>query len=243
MSGENLAAERGARALRPAVAWGRQVGLIFQKELLLEAASGEVVLTSAFFAVLVVVLASFAFFVGPATALQVAAGALWLSVAFAAVLAIGRSWQREREENALAGLLVADLSRSALFAGKALALWLFLTAVEALVLPLCGLFFAVDLLPALAPVVLTVLVATPGVAAAGTLFGAMTVRTRARDLLLATVLFPLMAPQLLTAVVATRELLLGEPLRAVSLHFLLLGTFDALFVAGGLALFGPLIDD
>src|SRR5262245_16286337 len=86
--------------------WATQAVTILKKDLLIELRSGEVVTTSAFFAALVVIIASFAFYGGPSTRRLVAAGALWLSVTFAAVLALGRAWQREREEGALTGLLV-----------------------------------------------------------------------------------------------------------------------------------------
>jgi heme exporter protein B len=80
------------------------------------------------------------------------------------------------------------------------------------------------------------------VAAAGALFGAMTARTRARDLVLSIVLFPLLAPSLLTAVVATRELLGGAPLSEMTDYVELLGVFDVTFIAGGLGLFGILME-
>ena len=90
---------------------------------------------------------------------------------------------------------------------------------------------------------LIALTATPGIAASGTLFGGLTVRTRARDLLLAIVLFPLLAPTLLCAVAATRELLDGVPLIQLVDYFELMAVFDITFVAGGLALFGTLVED
>lgn len=223
--------------------WGGSVLTVLRHELSIEVRTGEVVLTSAFFAVLVVVLASFAFFMGPRTSLQIAAGAIWLSVAFAAVLAVARSWQREREELALWGLLVSPLPRGAFFLGKALALWIFLTLIEAVVLPLCALFFSLSLGMEFFYTALIAAIASPGIAASSTLFGAITVRTRARDLLLATVLLPLLAPQLLVAVVATREILLGAPLGHVTFHLALLGLFDLIFILGGLTLFGSLIED
>jgi heme exporter protein B len=90
---------------------------------------------------------------------------------------------------------------------------------------------------------------TVGVAATGTLFGAMTVRTRARELLLATVLFPLLSPALLSSVAATREIFYAvEQGQAVDLGeirdwLLLLGVFDAVAIAGSLAMFGALLED
>jgi heme exporter protein B len=220
-------------ATRPG--WLEQALIITKKDLMIELRSGEVVTTSAFFAAMVVVIASFAFFGGPATQRLVASGTLWLSIAFAAVLALGRAWQREREESALTGLLVAPLSRSAIFAGKALGLLVFLLVVECVVLPLTALFFSIDLLDVGLPLGCILLLTTPGLAASG-------VRTRARDLLLAVVLLPLLAPCLVVAVAATREILSGVPLSDLGDHLKLLALFDLIFVAGGLALFGPLIE-
>lgn len=222
--------------------WAAQAMAVLRKDLLIELRTGEVVTTSAFFAALVVIIASFAFYGGPSTRRLVGAGALWLSVAFAAVLALGRAWQRERDEGALAGLLVAPLSRSAIFAGKALGLWVFLTIVEAVVVPLTALLFAIDLIQTGPALVLICLLATPGVAATGTLFGSMTVRTQARDLMLAIVLLPLLAPTLLAAVSATRELLGGASLSELGDYLKLMGVFDFVFVTGGLGLFGTLIE-
>ncbi len=222
--------------------WAGQALCILHKDLRIEARSGEVVVTSGFFALLVVVLASMSFYAGPSSSRIVASGVIWLSIAFAAVLALGRSWQREREENALEGLLIAPLSRSAIFAGKALGVLLFLVAIEAVVIPVSALLFALDLLQVGPGLVLIALAATPGIAASGTLFGAMTVRTRARDLLLATVLFPLLAPTLLAAVAGTRELLGGASVTELWDYFKLMLVFDLVFVTGGLVLFESLIE-
>lgn len=219
-----------------------QALVILRKDLLIELQSGEVVTTSAFFALLVVIIASFSFYGGPATKRLVAAGTLWLSIAFAAVLALGRAWQREREEGALAGLLVAPVSRAAIFAGKALGLIAFLGVVELVVIPLTALLFSIDLLEVGPALLVICLLSTPGLAATGTLFGSMTVRTRARDLLLAIVLLPLLSPTLLASVAATRELLGGASLSELGDYLKLMAVFDVIFLSGGLALFGTLIE-
>jgi heme exporter protein B len=203
-----------ATALVEPPGWARQALLVYRKDLAIEAATGEVIVTSGFFALLVVMLASLSFFGGPMNALNVAAGTIWLSVAFAAVLSLGKTWQRERDEAALDGLLVSPLSRSAIFAGKALSVWTFLLAVLLVVLPATLLLFSLDA-ELLGPLLVIAAFATPGLAASGTLFGAMTVRTGARDLLLAVVLFPLLAPTLLAAVAATRDLFGGASLAAL----------------------------
>jgi heme exporter protein B len=228
---------------RSVPSWIAQCRVIFQKDVHIELRTGEVTITSGFFALLVVIMASLAFYGGPVTGRIVAAGVIWLSVAFAAVLALGKTWQRERDDRALEGLLVAPLSRSAIFAGKALGVLLFLAAVELVVIPAAALLFALDLAIVGPGLAVIALLATPGIAASGTLFGAMTVRTQARDLLLAVVLFPLLSPTLLTAVAATRELLNGANINELYDYFKLMAVFDLAFIAGGLGLFGTLIEN
>lgn len=237
-----MAREPAGAAPRRLPGWSAQVLIVLRKDLMIEARTGEVVVTSGFFAVLVVVLASLSLFGGPASARLVASGVIWLSVTFAAVLALGKSWQREREESALDGLIVAPLSRSALFVGKLLGILTFLLLISAVVIPLTSLFFSLDLGRYGLGLGLIALVALPGVAAAGTLFGAMTVRTGARDLLLAIVLFPLVSPTLLAAVAGTRELFGGAPLSELGDYFRLMGVFDVVFTAGGVGLFGTLVE-
>lgn len=237
-----MAREPVPAVVRRPPGWLAQALLVLQKDLLIEARTGEVVVTSGFFAVLVVVLASLSLFGGPASARLVASGVIWLSITFATVLSLGKSWQREREEGALDGLIVAPLARSAIFVGKLLGILTFLLLIAAVVIPLTALFFSLDLARYGLGLGLLALVALPGVAAAGTLFGAMTVRTGARDLLLAIVLFPLVSPTLLAAVAATRELFGGAPLAELADYFRLMGVFDVVFIAGGVGLFGTLVE-
>ena len=220
----------------------RHTWAICRKDLVVEARTGEVLVTSAFFAILVVVMSSLAYYLGPQTRKQIAAGVIWLATAFAAVLSLARSWHREREEHAFEGLIAAPVSGSAIFAGKALALCGFLFAIEAVVIPVTSFFFSIDLLEILPAMLLIALCATPGIAATGTLFGVMTVRTGARDLILAIVLFPLLAPTLLAAVVATRLLLDATPLSELSGYLQLMLVFDLTFIAGGLGLFASLAE-
>jgi heme exporter protein B len=230
------------RAARAALA-------VLTKDLRIEVATREIVTTAGFFAVLVAVLASVAFVTGPETTTRVAPGALWLSIVFASVLALGRTWQREREESAFVGLLVSPVPRAAIWCGKAGGVLLFLFAVEAVVVPLIALLFHVELPLVAGPLALVMVLGTVGVAATGTLFGAMTVRTRARELLLATVLFPLLSPSLVSSVAATREIFYAA-VRGQSVAFgevsdwlVLLAVFDAVSILGGLAMFGLLVED
>ena len=222
---------------------------VFAKDLRIEIATGEIVTTTTFFAVLVAILASVAFTTGAEATTRIAPGALWLAILFSSILALGRSWQREREETALLGLLVSPVPRAAIWCGKAAGVFAFVSAVELVVVPLVGLLFHVDLPNVAAPLVLIMVLGTVGVAATGTLFGAMTVRTRARELLLASVVFPLLSPALLSSVAATREIFYAAAsgtavdIAEVGDWVLLLCVFDAVAIIGGIAMFGALVED
>ncbi|HVU05106.1 MAG TPA: heme exporter protein CcmB [Polyangiaceae bacterium] len=242
MATESAVATRHGGEIRPP-SWLAQTAILLEKDLRIELRTGEVLVTSGFFGVLVVVLGSLAFYVGPDTRGQVAAGVIWLAVSFASVLALGRLWQREREDGAFEGVIDTGIAPSALFAGKALGLLAFLGLIELVVEPLTFLLFSLEPADFALPLLAITLFATPGIAAAGTLFGAMTVRTRARDLVLAVVLLALLAPDVLTAVAATRELFGGARLAELGDYFRLLGVFDVTFVAGGLGLLGLLLGD
>ena len=238
-----------ALALGIALSTWRSSLAVLAKDLAIEVATREIVTTAGFFAALVAIMASVAFTTGPEATTRVAPGALWLAIAFAAILALGRSWQREREESALVGLLVSPVPRAAIWCGKAAGVLVFLLTVEAVVVPLVALLFHIDLPRVIAPLAVVMLLGTLGVSATGTLFGAMTVRTRARELLLASILFPLLSPALLSSVGATREIFYaaagGRPVDMAEVRdwLVLLGLFDVIAVVGGVAMFGALIED
>jgi heme exporter protein B len=224
------------------ISWAEQARIIFMKDLRIELRTGEVVSTSAFFGVVCVIMSSISFYQGPRTAAQVGAGAIWLSTAFASVLSLSRTWQRERQDRAFDALIVSPLSHSAIFMGKAIGMFVFLLAIETVVVPVAVVLFNIDIGRHGLGLLAIILAATPGIAAAGALFGVMTVHTKARDLVLAIVLFPLLSPMLLAAVGGTRDLLDGNPLSTLTGWFNVMLIFDVAFLAGGISLFGPLAD-
>ena len=217
--------------------------LVFRKDIQIEMRSGEILITTGFFALLVAVLSSLSFYLDDVTARRVAPGVLWISIAFSGVLAMGRSWARERDNDAMRGLLLSPLPRPAIFLGKALGIFLFLTIVEALLVPILAVLYRLDLGRTWSSVTALVVLGTIGFSAAGTLFAAMGVRTRAKELVLSVVLFPLVSPALLAGVVATREVLGGASLAEVMSWVRVLGAFDLIFVVMGALLFGPLTSE
>lgn len=216
--------------------------VIAAKDLRIEARTKEITLVTTFFAVLVVVLSSLAFYLDRNLAARIAPGVLWVSLAFAGLLAVLRSWSREREQDAMRGLLLSPIPRGAIFFGKAIGNLVFLTVVEVVLVPLVAVFFHLELdhLGALAGLLV---LGTFGFVAAGTLFGALGVRSSARDLALSVVIFPLITPALLGGVVATRELFAGAPWAEIAGWVQILAAFDLVFLGAGWLLFDALLSD
>jgi heme exporter protein B len=221
----------------------RGAWLLFRKDLQIELRTGEVVITTGLFATLVTLLASLSFFIDDESARLVAPGVLWVSITFSGVLAMGRSWSRERDNDAFRGLLLSPVPRAAIYLGKLLGTLVFLGIVEIAVVLEVGLLFNLELWPVLGPLSMLLLLGTIGFAAAGNLFAAMGVRTSARDLVLAVALFPVIAPALLCGVVGTRELFMGAPLHDIWSWIKILIAFDLTFLTAGVLLFEPLMSD
>lgn len=216
---------------------------ITHKELKIELRTMEILVTAGLFGLLITVLTSLAFFLDDETARRIAPGVLWVSASFAGLLAMGRSWAREREADAIRGLLLAPIPRSAIYAGKTLGTLFLVLVIDFALLPVVGLLFRLELISVLLPTAVILFLGTTGYVAMGTLFASMSVRTQARELMLSVVLFPLAAPGVLAGVVATRELLGGATFEEVLDWIRILGAFDLVGIVCGLLLFEPLMSD
>lgn len=216
---------------------------IVGKELRIELRTVEILVTAGLFGLLVTVLTSLAFFLDDVTARKIAPGVLWVSASFAAVLAMGRAWAREREADAIRGLLLSPIPRAAIYAGKTVGTLVLVLAIDAVLVPVVAILFRLDVAMTILRAGPILLLGTIGYVAMGTLFASMSVRTRARELMLSVVLFPLAAPGLLAGVVATRELFGGTPWDEVLDWLRVLAAFDLIAIVCGLVLFEPLMSD
>ncbi len=212
----------------------RAAWLVSLKDLRLELRTKEILTSTGLFAVLVVTLGSLAFYTDPVSAPNVAPGVLWIAILFCGILLIGRSWALERENDAIFGLLLAPIPRASIYLGKALSALILLFVVELILVPLCLVFFQIDATGKLLPLIGLVFLGSVGFVATASLFSAVGIRTRARDLMLSVLVFPLVAPALLAAAVATRELFAGASLPELLAWMRILTAFDLLFVGFGL---------
>ena len=221
------------------VAW-----VVVKKDLTVEVRSLEILSTTMFFAVTVVLMFSFGLVVDGRPLNDVAAAILWVAIAFSGTLALGRTFERERHNDTLRALLLAPADRPALYVGKLVGILLLLGLVEVVLVPLVGLLFNAPVIAQAMPLAGLVVLGTLGFAAVGTLFAAMLVRARSRDVLLPIMLYPMTVPVMIAGVRGTAALFQPTPDPAVAQFWLaLLAAFDVVFVILALWTFEPVMTD
>jgi heme exporter protein CcmB len=221
------------------VAW-----LVVQKDLRVESRSFEVVSTTLFFAVTVVLIFAFGLVREGRPADDVAAAILWIALAFSGTLALGRTFERERQADTLRALLMAPADRPALYAGKLAGMLVLLLLVESVLVPLIGLLFQAPILRYPWYLAGLLLAGTVGFSAVGTLFAAMLVRARSRDVLLPILLYPITVPVMIAGVRGTAALFQATPDEPLARFWLaLLVFFDVVFVTLALWTFEPVMTD
>jgi heme exporter protein CcmB len=222
----------------------RTAWLVLRKDVAIEAKSWEVVTTTLFFAVACVLIFAFAFVKEGRPVEDAAAGILWIAIAFSGTLALGRTFERERYGETLRALLLAPSPRPALYVGKLLGMLVLLATAEAILVPMVAFLFQAALFSR--PLLLAGLLAggTIGFAAVGTLFAAMLVRARSRDVLLPILLYPITIPVIIAGVRGTVALLGETPDEATATMWIgILLAFDVVFVTLSLWTFEPLMTE
>ena len=206
----------------------RPIATMVWKDTVLELRSRELVVSVAVFGLLLVVVFSFALDPSPGQAKALAPGILWVAFAFAATLAMNRAFVREQETGALEGLLIAPVSRDAIFLAKATTSFIFMLLIEAVLLPAYAVMLGFSALSWTLGG--TILLATLGFALIGTLFSAMAAQTRSREIMLPVLFFPIVLPVILAAVQASTRAIGGETFIGLGRWLPLIAVFDALFL-------------
>ncbi|MDQ4074807.1 MAG: heme exporter protein CcmB [Chloroflexota bacterium] len=198
------------------------------KEMIAEWRSREALSAMFFFSVTSLLIFNFALDLSPVSAQDVVPGILWVTFLFASLLGLNRSFQREKEQSSIEGLMLAPVGRSAIYVAKMVGNFLFLLVIELVALPVMVALFNVALPLSILPVLL---LGTLGLSAAGTIFAAMAINTRLRDVLLPLMLLPVVVPLLVGSVQATGAVMGGNSLLgSASSSILLIVAFDVIFL-------------
>jgi heme exporter protein B len=208
----------------------RRTWAMTRKDVTVELRARERVNAMLFFAALVLFIFNFALGPDREKLREVAPGLLWLAFLFTGILGLGRSFQAERENDCFEELLLTPGDRESIYFGKLAGNVLFMVMAEALILPLFGILYNLDIWAQLPGLALVALLGTVGFSTIGTLLAAMTAHLRAREVMLPLLLFPLTVPVILGSVRATEAILSGSGLGEVGHWLKLLAGFDIIFL-------------
>ena len=202
-------------------AFFRIVWIVVRKDITVEVRSLELLSTTVFFAITVVLMFAFGLVVEGRPVHDVAPAILWIAIAFSGTLALGRTFERERQNDTLRALLLAPADRPAIYVGKLVGILLLLDAGRdraGAARRACSSRRRSSRSRCASRSLLAA--GTLGFAAVGTLFAAMLVRARSRDVLLPIMLYPMTVPVMIAGVRGTAALLQPTPDLAIAQFWL-----------------------
>ena len=203
---------------------------IAAKDLRSEMRTKEAFNASFAFSLVILVLFSFAFDPSSEELRTISGGLLWLVFSFAGALVLNRSFARELQNDCLDALISSPVPTSAIFFGKTLANYLLLMIVETAALAVFAVLYDTHFARQFWPVVLVMLLGTWGMTVIGTMFSALTVNLRMREMMLPTLVYPLLIPALMAAMTLTSDLMAGTPLGPNNMIWLrVLAGFDFIY--------------
>lgn len=210
------------------------------KDLRMEWRSKDAINSMVFFALLVVVIFSFAFNPTAEESRRIAGGLMWVAFLFAAVVALNQTWARELRNQVLDAYRVSPAPANSLFVAKALGNFLFVVVLESLMAPLFVVFYDLRSIGPEWQLVVVALLGTWALVVNGTFFAALSIRTRNREIMLPLILFPISIPALLGMVDATTSILTGEASPVFWMK--LLAVYDIVFTSVCLLLFETVLN-
>ena len=218
-----------------------KVFTIFWKDILVELRTKEVVTSVLVFAMLVLVIFNFAFGSVDEGKELVAPGILWVAITFGGVLGFNRIIAIEKENSHLEGLMLYPVDRAVIYWGKLAGSFTFILAVAVVITPIFLVLFNLSLFsPRL---LLVIVLATLGFAAVGTLFSAIAINTRARDIMLPILFLPVVVPVVVAAVKASASILDGKPWGDIMIWLQIMIAFDIIYLVVATLVFGFVVEE
>lgn len=215
----------------------RQIATIAMKDVRAELRTKEAINASLAFALMILLLFSYTFDPSKEMMREVSGGLLWIVFAFAGTLTLNRSFARELPNDCLDALIAAPIPGSALFLGKCFASFVLVLAVELVSLPVFGIFYNVHWTLQLPWLLMVLLLGTWSLTVIGTIFSALTVNIKLREVMLPMLTYPILMPALMAAMRLTTLLVNGQPIGDDDMAWLkMLIGFDVVFTAVSLAL-------
>jgi len=219
-----------------------QTGLLLWKDLLLELRRRESVMTMFFFGTLLLFVFHFSFDLVPEKVAEMTPALLWLAFLFTGTLGLTQLFEAERGNDCLEALLLSPLDRGALFLAKTCFNIILMVLVEVFVIPLFWILFNLRSWEVVPLLFFIAFLGTIGFCVLGTLLSGVTLKARARELLLPLVLFPLMIPVILATIRCMEAVLHDGQIGDAAQWLRLLVGFDVIFLTVGILIFDWVID-
>jgi heme exporter protein B len=214
---------------------------IFKKDIVVEMRGKQLLSSMLVFSLLIIFIFNFALDLNKQAKVEVSAGVLWVTFAFAGTLGLNRSMSMEKDEGILDGMLLAPIDRSAIYFGKLLGNLTFMLGVEIILIPIYGILYPVNLInPGLWMVFL---LGSIGYSVVGTLLSSMVIQTKTREMLLPILLFPVILPVLILAVKASSNFLLGIDWVQIKPLIQYLLVYDVIFIGLSYMFFDFIVED
>jgi len=222
---------------------------LVQKDIVAELRTKEMLNSMVLFVLLTMVVFNFAF--GSGSAMEaVSSGLLWVAFMFAAILGLNRVFVHEKDEGCLDGLMLCPMDRSAIYFSKAISNFVFLTLVELIAFPVFTIFFVQkSFLSHLWFLIIILLLSNVGISAVGTLLSAVSINTKARDLMLPILFLPVIVPILVAAVKSTELVLTASAIDVQKFEtdmivwLRTLAIYDIIFVLVGFLTFEYVVEE
>ncbi len=207
-----------------------QIKAIVWKDLVTELKTRELFSSMFIFALLVIIIFIFSVDLSIVKANEVGPGVLWVAFLFAGTMGLNRSFMLEKENGCLEGLILTPADRTAIYFGKLISNLIFLMVMEIFILPLFMVFFNVDLIPFLGPLLVVIFIGTLGFCAIGTLLSSLSSNLKTREIMLPILLYPLIVPVMIAVVRMTGQILDGQSLGTMMNWVGLTLAFDIVFI-------------
>jgi heme exporter protein B len=220
-----------------------KIAIILWKDVLSELRTKEITLSMLVFSLMVALIVNFSFPPGNEFMEEAAPGILWMTFVFASIIGMSRSFAYEVDKGCLQGLMLAPTSRVVIYISKFLLNFLFMALVELIILPVFSVFFNFNLLTFFWPLLAVVLLSTIGFAVIGTLFSAISVNTRTREVMLPILHFPVAIPIIIGAAQSTAAIFQEQPWAAVWNFLKIVVVFDIVFFILALLTFEFIIEE
>ena len=215
------------------------------KDLLMEFRTKQMLNSMVIFSLLVIVIFNYSFsnILFNIDVADIAPGILWIAFTFAGMLGLSRSFSSEMEEGCLDGLKLCPVDPSTIYLGKVVSNLVIMLLIEAIIVPLFIVLFNFSDIKGLAGLIVIILLGTIGFILVGTLFSALTVNMRTREILLPVILFPIIIPLIMSAVMATQKVLSTGDLFTAINEIKLLVVYDLVFFIAAQLVFEYVIED